>query len=271
MPRLTIPQLEQIRSELTDKDRQLLSYLQGLRFAKTDQLRRIFYPQQGNTLRAVKVAVRKNLNRLQSIGLIDHLNKQIGGVRAGSQAMIWFVTESGNRLLNLGTDEQNKRKRRLEPPRIFLRHTVAISETFTQIIEICRNDSEIELKEIELEPDCWRSFEKNGRTLSLRPDLFVTTVSGEYMDHTFIEVDLDTESPTEVVEKCRRYHDYYRTGKEKVFPLVLWIVPTDARKKKLIAAIKDAYPNSLSHLFYVIVPNELERIIKNGVPGGQLI
>lgn len=78
---------------------------------------------------------------------------------------------------------------------------------------------------MQIEPECWREYSEYGSQLSLKPDLYAATVSGEYEDRYFIEVDLDTESAPKVIEKCERYHKYYWSGLEQeengVFPLTV--------------------------------------------------
>ena len=267
MSNLTVARLELIRQDLTDRDKRL-------RYMKTDQIRRVFYPEGDRSLHACKVAAFKNLNRLQSLGLITHLEKRIGGVRAGSKGMIWHITEAGARLLYLGTEMQNARKRQLEPTPTFLCHTIAVTETFVQIVEICRDDPVMKLSRIEVEPDCWREYQKNGKTVSLRPDLYAKTVTGDFFDHLFIEMDLDTESPSAIVEKCRRYLEYYQTGKEQkttgAFPLVLWIAPNENRKARMKEAIVSSFRNRYPHIFFVIIPDELEAVLRDGVEKEKL-
>ena len=103
--------------------------------------------------------------------------------------------------------------------------------------------------------------------LSLKPDLFAITTSGQYEDRWFVEVDLDTESPSKIVEKCERYHKYYRSGLEQqeaeVFPLTVWIVPTTERKEKLLRCIREAFEKQRK-LFVVITGNELRSLICQG-------
>ena len=68
-------------------------------------------------------------------------------------------------------------------------------------------------------------------------------MSGQYEDRWFIEVDLDTESPNKIIDKCERYHKYYRSGLEQqesgVFPLTVWIVPSAERKKCTFAEYRN--------------------------------
>lgn len=275
MSELTATQLELIRSKLTDRDKRLLSFMRNLRYMKTEQVRRLFFPQTDtDTLHASKVRTFKTLNRLMGYGLIDQYEKRIGGIRAGSKGIIWHVTESGARLLALGTERQTARKRFLEPAPTFLRHTIAVTETFVQIVEICRDDPVMKLRNIQVEPDCWREYRKNDKAISLRPDLYAKIITGEYFDHLFVEMDLDTEAPSAVVEKCRRYHEYYKTGVEQkasgAFPLVLWIVPDENRKNKLTEAIRDAFKNRYPHIFLIIIPAELEAVLRDGADKERL-
>lgn len=118
---------------------------------------------------------------------------------------------------------------------------------------------------------------KEGKSvLALDPknDLATSiTVSGQYEDRWFIEVDLDTESPNKIIDKCERYHKYYRSGLEQqesgVFPLTVWIVPGAERKEKLITHIRKAFDKQ-PRLFSVITADELGLLICQGGEGGSL-
>ena len=266
---ITAAELYRIENNLTDRDRSILATLRMLRYAKTNQLQRLFYPILTTHIAATS-AVSRNLNRLKEYGMIAHLPKQIGGVRGGSQTLVWHLTEQGARLLALGTEREGKRKRHLMPSPTFLRHTIAVTETYVQITELCRRDPDMKLIRMDVEPLCWRGYEKAGKVISLRPDLYVDTVSGGYLYSWFIEMDLSTESVQMIVDKCKRYYEYYRTGKEQqatgVFPLVIWLVPTSERKQKMTEAIREAFKDRYEHLFLVIIPQELHQILKAGAP-----
>lgn len=270
----TAAQLYQIENNLTDRDRIILVTLRTLRFAKTDQLQRLFYPQVIDKPYAAIRATRRNLARLQNLGLILHLPQIIGGVRAGAQGMVWYLTELGARLLDLGTEQEGKRKRRLSPSSTFLRHTIAVTETYVQITEYCRTEPNMKLVCLEVEPRCWRGYEKAGKQISLRPDLYAETVADGYLYSWFLEMDLGTETGAVILEKCRRYLEYYRTGKEQhatgVFPIVLFIVPTAARKQKIVDDIKNAFAGRNAHIFLVVTPAELHRILKTGAQEEKL-
>ena len=102
---------------------------------------------------------------------------------------------------------------------------------------------------------------------SLKPDLYAAIVSEEYEDRYFLEVDLDTESPAKVIEKCQKYHAYYRSGLEQeeseMFPLTVWIVPSTPRKEKLMRHMRETFEKQ-AKLFAVITSEELEHLILEG-------
>ena len=268
MKRLTNQQLGETELRLTARDREILTTFQKLRYIKTGQVQRLFFPINRSPKTALSNA-RLALKKLNRYGLLDHLPKQIGGAKFGSQALIWHLTEAGMRLLDLGKERNGKRQRYLEPSRAFVRHTLAVTECFVQITEICRMGRDMDVKRLEVEPECWRSFEKNGKTVSLRPDLFAETVCGRFTDRWFIEMDLDTESVNDIVEKCRRYQQYHQTNLEQehdhVFPIVLWIVPSEERKEKMTDAIRFNFGSRYPQFHCIITPNELWTVMTEGV------
>ena len=274
MKRISDLMLGQIDMQLTDRDRRLVVAIRDFRFMKTNQVQRLYFPALIKTPRAALTATTRTMNRLRRLGLIDHLEKRIGGVRGGSQGLIWFVTEAGHRLLQMGTPLEGKRKRTLEPSPLFLRHILAVTECCIQITEICRSEKEMDLIRIVIEPECWRSYEHGGKSISLRPDLYAETTSGEYRDYWFVEMDLATESMNDILEKCKRYHEYRQTEMEQkaneVFPVVLFIVPDEIRKQKIKEAIRETFKGRLTKIFLVITPQELHRTMRDGAEAGDL-
>lgn len=267
-PYLTDLRLGEIEMTLIPRDRQILEALRMFRYMRTSQLRRLFFYSGHTTHRASLTAATKNLNRLKALGLISHLEKRIGGVRTGSLGLVWYITEGGVRLLELGKGKERKRINPPDPSPVFLRHTLAVTECYVQITEITRMADHLSLKALAVEPECWRAYQKDGKTQSLRPDLYAEIVNGQYEDRWFIEMDLDTESVQEIVEKCRRYQHYCQTGKEQqangVFPLVLWVVPTEARREKIVEAIRFHFGSRFPRLHLVITPNALWTTLTEG-------
>ena len=270
--RLSRQQLEEAEGRLGERDRQILTAVQRYRYLLTSQIQRLYFTDAVTSAAALRATAR-TLKKLRELGLIDHLARRIGGVRAGSGSLVWYITHAGERLLRLHDQAPTPIKRFFEPSPYFLAHTLAVADVAVQLTELCRESHGAKLTTVQPEPECWRTYSEYGAMLALKPDLFAITVSGQYEDRWFIEVDLATESPAKVVGKCEKYHKYYRTGLEQqeaeVFPLTVWIVPTVERKEKLIAHIRTAFDKQ-PKLFSVITTDELAHLIRHGGDGRTL-
>ncbi len=265
---LTLRQLQIIEYQLTDRDREILKLLRDTKSMFTYQIRRVCFSDSVNEKAAARAANR-NLRKLKDLGLIDALvDRRIGGVRAGSSSYIWYLTEQGNKLLDMdkeSSDEKKpKRNRFYEPADSTLGHRMAIVECFVQLVEITRKRKSFKLKEVFFEPSNWQYFTYKDKPEILKPDLTISLSHHGYEYRFFIEMDLGTESIDTVISKCIRYHKYMKSGVEQdkhgVFPYVLWIVKDEKRQNKLETAIKThlkKHPN----IFIVIPAVELESII----------
>lgn len=263
--RISRQRLEELDLSLSERDKLVLLSIQRYRYLLTSQIQRLHFTENESSPAALR-ATSRNLKKLNELGLVNSLARRIGGVRAGSSGLVWHLTHAGERLLRLRSHKPYPVKRFFEPSPYFLAHGLAVAETAIRLIEFCQKHTS-ELSVLQLEPDCWRTYSDYGAMLSLKPDLFAITVSDNYEDRWFFEIDLNTESPAKVVEKCDRYHKYYRTGLEQeeseVFPLTVWIVPNEERKKRLIVHIREAFAKQ-PKLFAVITDDELEHLILSG-------
>lgn len=263
--RISKKQLLEIDSRLGERDQELLGAVRQYRYLMTGQIRRLLFTEAANSSAGLRAASR-SLKKLNDFGLIDSLSRRIGGVRAGSSSLIWHLTHAGERLLRLNNKETHPIRRFFEPSPHYLAHSLAVAETAIQLIEICR-EYEPEIVSLQLEPECWRAYSNAGTSLSLKPDLYAAAMTEEYEDRYFIEVDLDTESPAKIIEKCQKYHAYYRSGLEQeeseMFPLTVWIVPSITRKEKLIRSLREAFDKQ-AKLFAVITCDELKHLILEG-------
>ena len=253
---------------LSERDFDILISLRNAKYLLTHQIQRLHFsesPTHATAIRATANAMRK----LKGYGLVRHFHRPVGGIRAGSSSYIWYLTEAGQRLLDLkNKDEQPRRSHRyLEPSYLHVKHTLAISECYVQLVEIDRHHRKITLKDIQWEPECWRPYRKDSRDLVLKPDILAVVNNGGYEDRWFIEIDLATEAMPVVIDKCKRYYHYYQTGieqkKYKVFPITVWIVPDERRKQLMTDTIKETF-NSAAKLFVVIKAEEFESLIQNG-------
>lgn len=263
--RLSRKRLEELSTLLSLRDRGILLSVQRHRYLMTGQIMRLHFTEAATSSAALR-ATSRTLKRLRQYRLLGTLSRRIGGVRAGSGSLVWHLTHGGERLLRLYDERAYPCRRIFDPSPFFLAHTLATAEVSIQLQEMCRG-GKIELTDLQPEPECWRSYSQHGTHLSLKPDLYAATVSGEYEDRYFFEIDLDTESPSKVVEKCQRYHQYYHSGLEQkgsgVFPLTVWIVPDEARRARLIAAIRTAFDKQ-PRLFAVITGEELAHLVRQG-------
>lgn len=264
----TLRQLQILEHQLTDRDKEILRLLRDTKSMFTYHIRRLCFSDSVNEQAAARAANR-NLKKLKDYGLIDALvNRRIGGVRAGSASYIWYLTEQGNRLLDLDNkyddEKKPKRTRFSEPADSTLGHRMAIVECFVQLVEITRRKRNFKLNEVFFEPANWQYFTFKDKPEILKPDLTISLSHHGYEYRFFIEMDLSTESIDTVIRKCIRYHKYMKSNIEQdrhgVFPYVLWIVRDENRQKKLENAITThlkKHPN----IFIVIPAVELESII----------
>ena len=270
--RISQKRLESLAENLSKKDQNILSTLRHCRYATTKQLQHLYFTDAKTSPAGLRAANR-NTNKLKKMGLLAALSRRIGGVRAGSGSFIWYLTQAGERLLRLTGGGAHASRRFFEPSPHFLAHTLAVSECFVQLKQICSGHTP-KLVNVEFETDCWRPYNHKGTQTTLRPDLFATTTcEDKYEDRWFFEVDLKTEAPVTVIEKCYRYHQYYRSGLEQklhnVFPLTVWIVPDIARKDSLTSYLRAEFAK-LPKLFIIITPDELAPLIQQGIKRSSL-
>ena len=273
--RLGRSKLIELIDRLSERDFEILLTLKQSKYLLTGQVQRLHVPVTATYATAMQNAV-NNMRKLRKLGLVKTFDRRIGGVRAGSSSFVWCLTEAGQRLLDLknGIEPSGRSHRYLEPSYAHMKHTLAIAECYVQLIEISRKHKSILLQTIEWEPECWRPYQNEGHSMQLKPDLAVVTRNAGYIDRWFIEIDMNTEAIPVVVEKCKRYHQYLNTGIEQrqhkgVFPIPVWIVVDDDRKKKIISAIKETFKKA-PHMFVVIKSEEFESLIRNGAKPEQM-
>lgn len=165
-------QLEKYSEELTEREREILASLKKCKFLLIGQIQRL-HIIDASTQKAARRAAARELRKLKDYGLVATLERRIGGTRAGSGSLIWHLTEAGERFLAMENSEQYSRRRYLEPSRMFLRHSLAVSECYVQLVEIYRRTPGLTLLTADWEPDCWRPYTQHGKIISLKPDLFI--------------------------------------------------------------------------------------------------
>ncbi len=262
--RLTRQQLVAIEAKLSARDHAVLQAIRKYRFLTSTQIGRL-YITDCSTKTSQTRQQNLLLKRLSNHGLIRPLERRVGGFGGGSTVQVWHLTEAGQRLLILNDPGEQPRKRFAEPSAMFLEHTLAIAECAVQLTCLCRDSHDLSLELVDTEPSCWRKYKDGDRINYLKPDLFAITEYDGYEDRWFIEMDLGSEAPTQILEKCNIYLRYYYTGIEQkateMFPLVVWIVKDENRKEKLKSYIHDSLKGQ-PKMFLVITPDQLERTIR---------
>jgi hypothetical protein len=277
--RISKTKLAKYIRNLSENDRAILHSIEICKFLKTEQISRLHFRENVSKIASLRATTR-TLAKLRKCGLIEHLKRRIGGVRAGSTSYIWTLKEAGVQLLEMSAivekSKQNiykksgeivpkkSRKRVYEPTLFFLKHTLEIAELYTFL------RTKTNLQNAEFEPKCWREYSADyGINYTLKPDLYAVTQADNFEDYWFFEVDRDTEAPTRILKKCGVYGKYYITGAEQkrtgVFPKVVWIVPDLKRKETLKRHISEKI-SELETLFVVVAFEELDGLI-NGDSG----
>ena len=249
----------------------LLALVAAHRFATTTQLARLTAPEYASPASALR-QTQRHLASLAQQRLLTSLERRVGGWQGGSAVTIWAATTRGHRLVaaeNGDDEEVPRRQRPREVSTTFLDHLLAITEVRTSIEEAVRQEADTEAA-VALEPECWRTaLSPSGQVQVLRPDLAVTITSPAYEDRYLVEVDRATENPGRVIATCWRYQEHQATSVQAsdddgdVFPLVVWLVPTDRRRRCLERAIAHS-TGLLRELFRVIRLDQLPTLIHGG-------
>ena len=247
----------------------LLALVAAHRFATTTQLARLTALEYASSASALR-QTQRHLASLAQQRLLTGLERRVGGWQGGSAVTVWTATTRGHRLVAAENGEDEEVPRRQRPREVsttFLDHLLAITEVRTSIEEAVRQETDTEAA-VALEPDCWRTaLSPSGQVQVLRPDLAVTITSPAYEDRYLMEVDRATENPGRVIATCWRYQEHQATSAQAsdggVFPLVVWLVPTDRRRHRLERAIAHS-TGLLRELFRVIRLDQLPTLIHGG-------
>lgn len=264
--RRSVSRLARVNAALTDGDRIVLQTLAALRLATTSQLQRLHFT--AGTTSANLRAAQRALGKLAALGVVTRLERRIGGVRAGSAGQVYGLGTAGQHLVTGHGPAGGRQIRRPWTPSLpFVSHRLAITELDVRLVEAERR-GELELVSFTAEPEAWRRYlGPHGATAWLKPDAFVVVGAGDYEDRWFVEVDLGTESPLVIARKCRAYLDYQSSGREQaetgVFPLVLFIVPSERRRRTILGVTK-RQPTTAGRLFRVTTDDAAIQTIAGG-------
>jgi hypothetical protein len=254
MGRISSAKLRSVRARASERDLAVLRSVEVARLLSARHVERVHFSEGSPLTRARRC--RAVLQRLTDWGCLVRLERRIGGVHAGSAGYVYALAPFGQRLLHPGTE---RLRRVREPSAGFVDHVLATAEVWVRLVEAERS-GRLQVDRFEFEPSCWRSFTgPSGALAWVKPDAKAELVVGEWEVHSFIEVDLDTESSTVIRNKAEAYAAYFRTGTEQdrigLFPKVVFLVPDERRTARLVDTLARLDPE-LWQLFQVVLLDE---------------
>ncbi|WP_284979492.1 replication-relaxation family protein [Arthrobacter sp. fls2-241-R2A-200] len=226
-PRVSRRRLHDIEAQLSDRDRAVLSSVERFRFLTAEHIEALHFADHASAETGARTC-RRVLVRLRRERVLGVLNRRVGGVRAGSEGLVYFMDTTGERIQRGG--ESSRRRRRFpEPSARFLDHTLAIADVAIGLIATA-NASGAEVANVAPEKEARRYYtDRLGGAQVLRPDLYVELAArpgDQDVQAFFVEVDLGHESLPTVLGKCQQYEAYYQAGIEQRdfggFPSVVW-------------------------------------------------
>lgn len=235
-----------VAERLTERDWQIVGTVQRLRLVTSLQLERLHFQDLSSS--AQSRIRRRVLARLVSWRVLTTLERRIGGERAGSAGYVYVLDSAGQQLVS---DDVQLKPRRPEQPGVSLvRHTLAVSELYVQLVELSRSN-DVTLDAFNTEPACWRPDGSGGW---LKPDAYLELSSAAFTDHWFVEVDLGTEHLPVIERKAVAYLTYLERGlgPDEVMPRVLFTVPDEQRRKAITEKIR-LLPDVAARLFVCVL------------------
>jgi hypothetical protein len=234
---VTAGRVAELERSLSNRELAIVATLDRVRLATSEQLLRLH--GGSGTRRSVIRGMQRTLTRLLSLRVVARLDRTVGGVRAGSSGHVYALDAAGQRIASGSGPAGGRRLRRpWTPGVVFVAHQLAVTELYVLLRE-AEGAGPFELLDFWAEPLCWRTFTGlGGARVVLKPDAFVRVGLGEVEDLYFLEVDRATHSLPAIERKSAIYRRYFQTGREQerwnVFPKVLFLVPTEARKEALV-------------------------------------
>ncbi|HEX4402833.1 MAG TPA: replication-relaxation family protein [Galbitalea sp.] len=271
--RMGADKLVQLLEHLSPMDHAVLARLQEHPYLQTVQVARFDFAERPTQLAAVRAAHRA-LKKLRVLGLVFMMERTIGGPARGSTAAVWTITNTGQRAASLHAGEGDEPRRRLsDPTTVFLRHQVAVADLHLALLDAAKTIS-LTLRHFQIEPLCWRRYVGPlGGMVVLKPDLAVDVDSANFISRYFFEVDRATEAPSRILTKCLQYQEYYRSGEEErrgeVLPLVIWVVPTEARREQILRHLT-THNGINPRLFRVVLGSQVSAVVGEDDEVGRL-
>jgi hypothetical protein len=248
--RLSARRLRELAADLSERDRAVLDALGTVRVLSGGQLERLLFAEIAGSARG-RIR-RRVLGRLVSLGLVQTLERRVGGVRAGSAGLVYALSAGGQRLRDLETSGHGRRRPAYTPGALFLAHALAVSEVFVQLHETLRGASGHRLERFAVETAA--RFEVGGE-LTLRPDALVMLAGPGVEDVWWLEIDRGTESLPRLSAMAKHYLAFAGSGVAGpggVVPRVLVSVTSEPRLHAVRGLVRRLPPPA--EALFVVTP-----------------
>jgi hypothetical protein len=258
-----------LAQQLSARDLDILAGLREFRLMTGEQLRRLHFP--GDQLVTEARKMRAAMSRLTTLRVVVRLGRRVGGIHAGSEGHVYGLSGWGHAVLDLGDQVPGRHRRVIDTKPAFQWHVLAVGQLAVELYEQERAGA-VAIEELKAEPGAWRWFSGiGGARRVLKPDAYLRVGVGDFLLSAFIEMDMATESLPTIARKLSVYIDYWRSGQEQqqhgVFPLVWWLVPSDARLDAIARTIR-RLPADVHTLFTVALARDAAQLLSQLNPQG---
>ncbi|MGW4130198.1 replication-relaxation family protein [Amycolatopsis japonica] len=218
----------ELAERLSERDKEIIRQLARVRLLTGWQLERLIFAHNAESQQSH--IRRRVMKRLVELELVATLERRVGGVRAGSAGLIYCLGRLGQRMADLlnGSTFRARTRSPRTPSEMFLRHTLAISESFVSLVELSRRTMG-KVHTFATEPDCWWPDGNGGM---LRPDALAIVEDDRYEAAHWLEIDQGTEDLGRIRNKIATYEAFAATGMEGVrgvLPHVVFATATEER------------------------------------------
>lgn len=218
-------------SRLSDRDSTIVNTIQRYRQVSSAQLLRLCFAD--NSERSRRQRMCRSLKRLTKWGVIARIPRMVGGHAGGSSGYVYTLPGSRSRSVS--------------------EHTLDIVDLYIQLVEQQRLGR---VGRLVFDPEKY-AYQQIGH-VEFVPDAYIRLEQRDgAVDRFFIEVDRGTrdsgEWKVQLKSKMRRYILAYDKWRDGTFPLVVFTVLDDDRRRFIEGVVKTT---EMPGLFTVILYNE---------------
>lgn len=250
---VTAARLDTLREAMSERDWAVVHDVARLRLITGAQLERLHFADLAGASRPV--VRRRVLGRLVRARILATLMRRIGGVRAGSAGLVYYLDTAGWRLL-----ARDGTARRTGPPsERYVRHRLAVTDADVSLTEAARAGG-FQLVAFAAEPASWWPDGQRGR---LKPDAHAAVAAAAHTDHWWVEVDLATEHGPALKRKLAAYVTFWQSGQlgpGGTMPRVLVTMPDTKRYSDTVQLIHQL-PMESENLFVVALAKDATTVI----------